>query len=96
MKDTKSDNEIIAEDILFVKTILPDHYTVQESKRKWSIHCFSKEGIRHKIDADDDEHWDYIVNAIQAHFGDRFMEIDHNTNFCHVDFTIHLSQWNNH
>lgn len=78
------------EDINFVKTILPTHYTVQESKRKGSIHCFSKIGIAHKIDADDDEHWEYIVLAIKQHFGTRFLEIDHNTNFCHVDFTIHL------
>lgn len=60
----------------------------KKSRRPGSIHCFSKTGI----DADDDEHWQYIVLAIENHFGDRFMEIDHNTNFCHVDFTIHLEK----
>jgi hypothetical protein len=79
-------------DIEFVEKVLPDHYRVSESNRKGSIHCQSAIGIRHKIDADDDEHWEYIVNAIKNYFGDRFMEIDHNTNFCHVDFTIHLRE----
>lgn len=41
-------------------------------------------------DAEDEEHWSYIVKAIKSHFGLRFMEIDHNTNFCHVDFVIYL------
>jgi hypothetical protein len=80
------------EDIKFVRSILPEHYTVKESKHPGSIHCVSKEGIRHKVDADDDEHWDYIVKAIENYFGNRLMEIDHNTNFCHVDFTIYLRQ----
>lgn len=80
----------IEADISFVKSILPDHYIVQESKRRGSVHCKSSIGIRHKIDADDNEHWDYICQAIENHFGARLMEIDHNTNFCHVDFTIYL------
>jgi hypothetical protein len=79
-------------DIDFVKKILPEHYTVQESKHKGSVHCKSSIGIRHKIDADDVEHWEYIVGAITNHFGKRLLEIDHNTNFCHVDFTIYLKQ----
>ena len=69
---------------------MPDSYTVHESKRPGSIHCYSRTGIKKGIDAEDDEHWDYIVAGIENYFGDRFMEIDHNTNFCHVDFTIHL------
>lgn len=81
---------MIADDIEFVKSILPSHYDVKESKRPGSIHCVSKIGIRHKIDADDDEHWEYIVAAIKNKFGFRFLEIDHNTNFCHVNFTIYL------
>lgn len=80
----------LTDDIDFVKSILPDHYTVQESKRKGSIHCVSEIGIRHKIDADDDEHWEYICMAIEKHFGDRLLEIGENTCFCHIDFTIYL------
>lgn len=80
----------INDKISFIKSILPDHYVVQESKVKGSIHCKSKTGIVHKIDKDDDEHWDYIVKAIRSKFGKSFLEIDHNTNFCHVDFTIYL------
>lgn len=78
------------QDIQFVKSILPYHYVVKESAYKHSVHCKSPIGIAHKIDADDDEHWEYIVKAIENNFGDRLMEIDHNTNFCHVDFTIYL------
>lgn len=81
---------MIEQDIEFVRSILPDHYEVKESKKAGSIHCKSNIGIRHKIDADDDEHWNYIVAAIKKKFVGRFQEIDHNTNFCHVDFTIFL------
>jgi hypothetical protein len=88
-------------DIFFVKSILPESYTVQESKKKGSIHCKSSIGIRKSPylnqstgtvvkDAEDDEHWDYIFKAIVNHFGKRFQEIYHNTCFCHVDFTIYL------
>ena len=41
-------------------------------------------------DAEDDEHWEYIFQAIKQHFGERFQEVFHNTCFCHVDFTIYL------
>lgn len=82
----------IDKDINFIKSILPNHYLVQESKTKGSIHCKSDVGIRHKIDADDDEHWSYIVKAIEKHFKERFQEIDHNTCFCHTDFTIYLKE----
>lgn len=82
----------LAQDIAFVQSILPDHYLIQESKRKGSIHCKSPIGIKHKVDADDDEHWDYIMMALRHHFGKRLQEVDHNTCFCHVDFTIYLSK----
>lgn len=77
-------------DIQFVKNILPDHYTVKESNIKGSIHCISDIGIKKGIDSEDDEHWNYIMKAIKKHFGKRFQEVDHNTCFCHVDFTIYL------
>lgn len=79
-------------DLEFIKNILPDHYVVKESKTMGSIHCKSPIGIKEGVDADDDEHWNYIVMAIQQKFGERFLEIDHNTCFCHVDFTICLKQ----
>jgi len=98
----------LEQDIAFVKSILPEHYGVKESKRKGSIHCKSEIGIRkspytvypytqepdravYVTDAEDDEHWSYIFQAIKQHFGDRFLEVFHNTCFCHVDFTIYLS-----
>jgi hypothetical protein len=91
----------ITVDIDFVCTILPDHYEVRESKTPGSIHCVSNIGIRKTpylskstgnmiTDAEDDEHWGYIMQAIISHFGPRFQEVDHNTCFCHIDFTIYL------
>jgi len=92
---------MIEQDVQFVKSILPEHYAVQESKKKGSVHCKSAIGIRHSpylnqssgqmvTDAEDEEHWGYVFEAIKQHFGSRFQEVDHNTNFCHVDFTIYL------
>lgn len=77
-------------DIEYIKSILPSHYEVEESKSIGSVHCKSKIGIRHKIDADDNEHWEYVIGALKYHFGERLQEIDHNVNFCHTDFTIFL------
>lgn len=88
-------------DINFVKSVLPDHYQVHESRKKGSIHCKSSQGIRLSpylnkstgrivSDAEDEEHWEYITEALKKHFGHRFQEIDHNTCFCHVDFTVYL------
>lgn len=77
-------------EIAFVKSVLPEHYDVQESKKSGSIHCVSDIGIRKGIDAEDDEHWEYIFKAIKNHFGKGFQEVYHNVCFCHTDFTIYL------
>lgn len=73
-----------------VKRILPDHYSVNPGAKPGSIRCKSSVGIRRKIDAEDEEHWGYVVNAIKAFFGNAFQEIDHNICFCHVDFLIYF------
>ena len=88
MNDIKSLD--MQNDLQFVRSILPDHYTVQEGKKKGSIHCKSEIGIRHKIDAEDDEHWHYVFSAIKQKFGKRFQEVFHNVSFCHTDFIIYL------
>lgn len=80
----------ILADINFVKSILPDHYEVKESKKAGSVHCKSSVGIRKGIDSEDEEHWSYIMKALQNRFGERLQEVYHNTCFCHVDFTIYL------
>jgi hypothetical protein len=95
------ETETIQDDIDFVRSILPDHYEVKESKKAGSIHCKSEKGIRKSPflnestgrminDAEDEEHWSYIFRAVKQHFGERFQEVYHNTCFCHVDFTIYL------
>ena len=77
-------------DIQRVKAILPDHYEVKESKASNAIHCKSKIGIKKNIDSEDDEHWHYVMQAFKKYFGSRFIELSHNVNFCHTDFTIYL------
>lgn len=90
---------MIKEDIQFVKSILPDHYIVEESKKKGSIHCKSSIGIpteawsAERDRAIGDGHyseWDGIFENIKSHFGERFQEVFHNTCTNHVDFTIYL------
>lgn len=88
------------EDIQFVKSLLPMHYEVTESKNPGSIHCVSAIGLRklpylsskgHVIDDDeDDDSFNRFVTSLKIYFGDRFQEVYHNTCFCHVDFTIYL------
>lgn len=91
----------IARDVKFVISILPFHYTVEESDKRGSIHCVSPQGIRKSpylnqstgatvTDAEDEEHWGYIFGAIKQHFGERFQEVFHNVCLCHTDFTIYL------
>lgn len=82
---------MIQQDIQFMKGILPNHYTVQESKKSGSVHCKSSIGIRKGIDAEDDEHWGYIMDAIRTEFGGRLQEVYHNTCSNHVDFTVYLN-----
>jgi hypothetical protein len=90
-------------DIAAVKRILPIHYEVKESKAANAIHCKSSIGIRMQpylnsstgnmiTDAEDEEHWGYIMQAFRKHFGNRLKEVFHNTCFCHVDFTIFLTE----
>lgn len=91
-------------DIQFVKSILPEHYVVKEGKTKDSIHCKSSIGVIITMVlnsctnenttgvAEDDEHWSYIFQAIEQHFGSRFQEIFHNACFCQKDFIIYLKQ----
>jgi hypothetical protein len=73
-------NQQIVEDISFVRSILPDHYEVGESKKLGSIHCKSSVGMQD----------DGFIYVIADHFGERFQEVFHNTCTNHVDFTIYL------
>lgn len=83
---------MIQEDIKFVESVLPTHYRVHESARKGSIHCVSRTGMIKPgtVDMEDTEKWELFFSAIKKYFGKRFMVVDHNTCFCHVDFTIYL------
>lgn len=88
------------QELEFVKSLLPSHYKVEESKKLGSIHCVSPIGLR-KLpylskngrligDDEDDDAFDRFFKSLKVHFTDRFQEVYHNTCFCHVDFTIYL------
>lgn len=79
-------------DIAETKRILPRSYEVEEGKHPNSIHCKSKTGIKQGKDSEDDEHWSYIMKAFKRYFSERFLEVSHNVNFCHTDFTIYLKE----
>lgn len=64
--------------------LLPDHYAVTESGAPGYIHCKSRIGI------EDDMVWDKFFQLIKAHFGKRFVEVNHSTCTNHVDFTIYV------
>lgn len=69
--------------IKYISQVLPKHYVVKESKQKGNIHCKSSIGIG------DDGYWECFMNALRNKFTD-FLELDHNTCYNHVDFTIYF------
>jgi hypothetical protein len=79
---------MIEKDLQHVRELLPDHYTVQESKTLGSIHCTSSIGIDE--DGPYKSSWSGVFNGIALHFGSRFSEVFHNVCYRHTDFTIYL------
>jgi hypothetical protein len=55
-----------------------------------ALRCYSSTGIGQGHDDEDDEHWHYLTQAINHYFGERFVEIDHQVNYCHTDFTLYV------
>lgn len=79
------------QDIAFLRSILPDHYTVQPSKEgNTHVHCVSPKGLRIPPDGDDDEAWHYTMMAIRRHFGTRLYEVYHHTCSYYQNFTVYL------
>jgi hypothetical protein len=89
MKHSISSVISLDQDIAFVRSILPEHYNIRESSSFGSIYCKSRIGIRNGED-EDQEHWNYIYNAIKEYFGKRLSEIFHQTCTYHLSFTIYL------
>ena len=75
----------ILETIAFIKTLLPDHYTVKTGKKLNSIHCTSSIGI----DEADVKAWRKFKIELVKHFNGGFQEIFHNVCYNHTDFTIY-------
>lgn len=73
----------IQEDIAFVKNVLPAHYTILKSTYG-DIRCLSDFGV------DSPTEWKRVMKVLEDHFGTKLHDIDHKTNFQHVDFMIHL------
>ncbi len=72
------------EETKWMQKILPDHYTCVSKEN--GVHCHSRKGI----DDNDKEHWFYIFEAIKQKFGDRFIELYHQTCTNHQKFTVYL------
>lgn len=99
MSTTNFDKQVVA-DIEFVRSVLPKSYKVSESAKLGSVHCVSKTGFvkppyedyggRLITDAENEIAWQSFMCTIKAHFGKRLQEVDHNTCYNHVDFTIYL------
>jgi len=90
-------DRLILEDLVNVQQHLPDHYelkmgttTNQEKKSMW-IRCMSRTGIQ-KDGNDDNEAWEKFFQSMKNYFGDRFIEIYHNTCTWHVDFVIYYRE----
>lgn len=80
----------LQDDLNYVKSILPSHYTVKESKKKYSVHCTSSIGMQ---DYGEEKEWKQFFNKLKEHFGSRFQEVFHNVCTNHSDFTIYLKVW---
>ena len=81
--------ELSPQDLSFVQSVLPHHYTVAPSKEPDAIRCMSKTGIRKGADDEDEQQWEHIMNSFRRHFGTRLKEVNANVCFCHTDFTIY-------
>lgn len=86
-------SESVQKDIAFVKSLLPEHYVVQESSKKYSIHCRSSIGLRTLSGDNDNERFDEFFKRIKEYFKDRFLEVNHITCAYHQNFTIYLKAW---
>lgn len=83
--------KLLTEEAEFMEKILPEHYTI--TAREKYVQCTSPTGIRKNIfgyDEEDDEHWDFILNAIRQKYGARFQEVYHNTCTYHVNFSVYI------
>ena len=82
----------------FIKSILPSHYTCES--RENGVHCWSDKGINDdhnsnvEYNPEYDDHWGLIVKAIKHKFGDRLMEIYHQTCTNHLRFTVYIKTFN--
>lgn len=79
----------IQQDIDFVKSILPSHYTVKESKPEGRcIHCVSSIGIEESPY----QLWQNIFDQFKGYFKDRFQEVFHNVCANHRNFSIYIKK----
>lgn len=70
------------EETKWIKSILPDDYICEP--RTDGVHCYSFKGIN------DGELWEYFYKAVKQKYGDRFMEIYHQTYTNNLRFTVFL------
>lgn len=68
-----------------VKNLLPEHYTCEE--RENGVHCYSEKGIS---ESNKDEAFDMFMRALRVIFGERLIEVYHQTCTNHIKFTVYL------
>lgn len=81
---------IQSEDVLFLKKVLPSHYSIEIEKDN-CIHCKSSIGIQDN-GKEDEEHWGYIFKAIKNHFKERFSEVYSHTCTYKLDFCVYIKR----
>lgn len=75
----------ISKDTEIVKNLLPKHYACED--RENGVHCYSDKGIH---DINEENYFDAFCYACKTIFGERFMEIYHQTCTHHKQFTVYL------
>lgn len=86
----------------FIQNILPDHYVceLREGKNDTynGVHCHSQTGIKDtfstkEVKAGENDHWDIIIKAIKQKFGNKFMEVNHQTSTMNKKFTVFIKSY---
>jgi len=79
-------NNTLQTDMAVVRRILPAYTVRERSDRANSIRCTSRTGISDATDGP----FNAVMAAFRKHFGERLLEVYHDTCTNNVDFTIYL------
>lgn len=83
----------IEQTIQYIQSLLPVPYkitwgdnrkNVREKLTNYFLRCVSETGIN------DEENWELVFEGFKEWFGNKFIEVDHNTCYNHKDFYIYF------